>query len=330
MTADNDIQALLAKRYRRFALVEARGVSTLYEHLAVFVAECPEILAFIASVPVERRQPNLFLAAVRHVAGVPQDGDQLIQAVRRKSDDIRRVMLSKTTQTNEPARCSVLLPVLAALPQPLALLEVGASAGLCLIPDRYGYDYGTAVLEPTGQTEPQPPIFPCAASTNTPLPATLPPVIWRAGLDLNPLDVRSESDTAWLETLVWPGQNDRSARLRAAIKVARTDPPKVVRGDVFVDLEPLMEQAPRDATLVVLHSAVLAYVQDQSRRDQFAKSMLALQAVWISNEAPNVFPSMARQAPEPPSPGQFLLSIDGSPVAWTGPHGQSLDWFGST
>ncbi len=40
--------------------------------------------------------------------------------------------MSKRTQTNEPGRCAVLLPLLAALPQPLALLEVGASAGLCL------------------------------------------------------------------------------------------------------------------------------------------------------------------------------------------------------
>ena len=50
-------------------------------------------------------------------------------------------MLERRTQTNEPARCALMLPLLAALPQPLALLEVGASAGLCLLPDRYGYDY---------------------------------------------------------------------------------------------------------------------------------------------------------------------------------------------
>jgi len=329
MTADGKIQALLAKRYRQFALVEARGVSARYEQLTIFIAESPEILAFIASVPVDSQQPNLFLAAARHVAGVPQNGDQLIQAVRRRSDAIRQVMLSRTTQTNEPARCSVFLPLLAQLPQPLALVEVGASAGLCLMPDRYGYDYGTVVLEPNGETMP-PPIFPCAASASTPLPTALPTIVWRAGLDLNPLDVRSESDTAWLETLVWPGQDDRAARLRAAIAIARTGPPRVVRGDLFLDLVPLLEQAPTSATLVVLHSAVLGYVRGQGRRDRFAEDMLASQAVWISNEAPNVFPAMAKEVPEPTSPGQFLLSVNGSPVAWTGPHGQSLDWFGST
>jgi hypothetical protein len=52
------------------------------------------------------------------------------------------VALSRRTQTNEPGRCATLLPALAALDGPLALIEVGASAGLCLHVDRYSYDYG--------------------------------------------------------------------------------------------------------------------------------------------------------------------------------------------
>ena len=58
---------------------------------------------------------------------------------------------TRATQTNEAGRCAVLLPVLAALPQPLALLEVGASAGLCLYPDRYAYRYGDQLV---GRDEP--------------------------------------------------------------------------------------------------------------------------------------------------------------------------------
>jgi hypothetical protein len=51
-------------------------------------------------------------------------------------------------------------------------------------------------------------------------------------------------------------------------------------------------------------------------------------AVWISNEAPSVFPDIARAAPPPARPGLFLLAIDGGAVAWTAPHGEAIDWFG--
>jgi hypothetical protein len=102
-----------------------------------------------------------------------------------------------------------LLARLAALPQPLALLEVGTSAGLCLYPDRYAYRYGDHRLG-TGE-----PVLECAATGLTP-PERLPEVVWRAGLDLNPLDVTDPADVAWLDALIWPEHAHRRARLRAA------------------------------------------------------------------------------------------------------------------
>ena len=134
----NEISELrnIADRYVAFAEDEARGVSEIYETLAQSVASSDDILEFLATLPAERRQPNLFLAAVRHLFGVPNSGEQLVDIVRRKHEFIRELMLSRTTQTNEPARCAVVLPLLVRLPQPLAVLEVGASAGLCLLPER--------------------------------------------------------------------------------------------------------------------------------------------------------------------------------------------------
>ena len=202
----------ISGRYTAFAVDEARGASEIYERLSLAVAASPELLAFIASLPAERRQPNLFLAAVKHLCGVPEDADQLIAVVRREHSSIRGVMLSRTTQTNEPARCSVLLPLFARLPQPLALLEVGASAGLCLLPDRYGYDYGERRIEPPDQSAP---VFDCKANDAVPLPVKLPRIVWRLGLDLNPVDLSSEDQVQWLEALVWPGQEQRAQRLRA-------------------------------------------------------------------------------------------------------------------
>jgi hypothetical protein len=314
----------IARRYERFAVTEAHGISPVYEALALAVGGSAETLEFLATLPSERRQPNLFFAAIRKVAGVPNDGNALEAAVRAHSDRIKEVMLTRTTQTNEPARCAVLLPALAQLRQPLALIEVGASAGLCLLPDRYGYDYGRHRIEgPLPASLPRP-VFPCIASDGTPLPTLLPSVKWRCGLDLNPLDVGSAADMAWLETLVWPGQEHRAQRLRDAIAIARADPPKVWQGNLRSDLPAIAGLAPKDAQLVVFHTAVLGYVASKSDRDAFARVVRQTGAVWISNEAPSVFP---QSAPPPPSPGQFLLAINGKPVAWTGAHGQSINWF---
>ncbi|MFE4537493.1 DUF2332 family protein [Streptomyces scopuliridis] len=82
------------------------------------------------------------------------DADALQELATTQAGGLRAMMLSRRTQTNEPGRCATLLPALAALDGPLALIEVGASAGLCLHVDRYSYDYGHTHL--TGR-DPQAP-----------------------------------------------------------------------------------------------------------------------------------------------------------------------------
>ena len=326
MTDTDGELARIAQRYKRFAAAEAHGECEIYEQLALAIAASEELLTFLASLPADRRQPNLFLAAVRCLCGVPDSTEHFLHIVREHHGRVREVMLSRTTQTNEPARCSVLLPVLARLPQPLALLEVGASAGLCLLPDRYGYDYGTQRIEPAIARAP---VFPCRVTGEVPLPAAVPQIAWRRGIDLNPIDLRPDEGAAWLENLVWPGQQERAQRLRAAIAIARGELPTVIKGDLLTDLEPLAAIAPQDPTLVVFHTAVLAYVASRIARDRFAEAVGRTKAIWISNEAPSVFPSFAEGAPPAPTAGSFLLAVDGRPLAWIGPHGQSIDWFGS-
>ena len=331
MMNEQDELERLSARYAAYAVEEARGWSGVYERLALAIAGSRELLAFLASLPADKRQPNLFLAAVRHVCGVPENPDQLAQMVREQHVRIREVILSRTTQTNEPGRCAVLLPVLAQLAQPLALLEVGASAGLCLLPDHYGYDYGALRIEPAvAPGHCRPPVFACEATGPVPLPSALPQVVWRCGLDLNPINLHSEDDVTWLETLVWPGQDARLHRLRAAIEIARQEAPRVVKGNLLTDLATLIPAAAKPATLVVFHSAVLAYVPSQAARDAFAATVLSANAIWISNEDPRVFPSFAMMAPPSAKRGRrFLLSVNARPLAWTGPHGQSIEWFGS-
>jgi hypothetical protein len=242
----------IAATYRRFAEVEAQGRSPLYEELASGVAGDPTIIQFLLTLPREKQQPNLLLAAARHLCGTPSGWAEFRRNVITNAGALRKLMLVRSTQTNEPGRCAILLPLLARLPQPLALLEVGASAGLCLLPDRYGYDYDGHLLRPEAAW-PEPPIFPCKPAETMPLPKILPQVVWRSGLDLNPIDVNDPAEAAWLETLVWPEQTARLARLRAAMAIAATVRPRLMRGDLRHDLIALAAEMPREATRVIFH-----------------------------------------------------------------------------
>ena len=203
--------AEIAGTYGRFAAEEARGRSPLYEELARGVAGDHEVVGFLLTLPKEKRQPNLLFAALRYVSGTPADWPDFRRKLAANRDSIRSAMLARSTQTNEPARCATLLPVLARLPQPLALIEVGASAGLCLLPDHYAYDYGGRRVAPSVPVE-SPPVFHCAANAQTPIPARNVDVAWRAGLDLSPLDPQNPEDAAWLRALVWPGEGERANR----------------------------------------------------------------------------------------------------------------------
>src|SRR5690349_2503776 len=128
-------------RYRAFGQREARGQSPSYERLAFAVADDAELLELLDELPEQKRQPNLFFGAARYLGAPMDDPDAFRVWVLRCRTELTATMNQRRTQTNEPGRCAALLPLLARLPQPLALLEVGASAGLCLYPDRYGYDY---------------------------------------------------------------------------------------------------------------------------------------------------------------------------------------------
>lgn len=235
----------IAERYRRFARLEAAGRSALYEQLALHVAASPDIRGFLSLMPADKRQPNLLFAAVRLVTGTPSSAADFENAVGNHVDAITAVMMTRTTQTNEPARCAALLPSLARLQGPLALIEVGASAGLCLLPDCYGYDWGRRRLVPPATFYDIAPTFNCRASEEVPLPQQHPEIVWRAGLDLNPLDVSNDDDMRWLETLVWPEHDDRLFRLQKAIRLARQNKPRVVVGDLRTSLQSLIDEAQR-------------------------------------------------------------------------------------
>ncbi|MFJ8685128.1 DUF2332 domain-containing protein [Micromonospora wenchangensis] len=308
-----------ADRYVEFATREAHGVSPAYERLAHAVARDDELLALLDGLPPARRQPQLLLGVVRWLGGPVDDPAAFRAHTVAHWPAVRAAMLNRAVQTNEAGRCAALLPVLAALPQPLALLEVGASAGLCLYPDRYAYRYGDDLL---GAGEP---VLDCTLTGTVP-PTRRPEVVWRAGLDLNPLDVTDPADVAWLDALIWPEHTHRRSRLRAAAAVAAADPPELVRGDLVDDLPALAARAPAGATLVVLHTSVL-YQVPPVRRAAFVALVRALPGHWVSAEAADVLAHPG--LPSPPDGALYnVLALDGTPLAWMRSHGQSAHWFG--
>jgi hypothetical protein len=312
-----------ADLYRIFAQEEARGRSPLYETFTSEIAGDDELLARLERLPAPKRQPNLFLAAVRFLFGTATDYPAFRTLALDHWDAVAATMLTHRTQTNEVGRCAALLPILAQLPQPLALLEVGTSAGLCLLLDKYRYDYGDRRLG-----SPDSPVTLTCRTTGAPLPHALPDVVWRAGLDLEPVDVTDTASVRWLEALVWPDEPHRQERLSQAIEIARSEPPTIVRGDLAHDLAAVARSAPEEATLVVFHTAVLTYVPVETRR-AFPDQVAAVGGTWISNEALGVLPAVEetlRPDEAEDHRGGFLLGRDGQAVAWTDPHGNWLEW----
>jgi hypothetical protein len=285
----------VADRYRRFAEVEAAPVSPRYAQLAAGIAADAEVLTFLAELPAGK--------------------------VLADADRVRTTMLTRATQTNEPARCAALLPLLAGFPGPLTLIEVGASAGLCLHPDRYAYDYDGVRIG-----GPSPVQLTCATSGPVPVPARLPEVVGRIGIDLHPLDPADADDRAWLHALIWPGRHERHARLEAACGLAAAEPARMLTGHLLEQLPAAVALALEQGTAVVFHTAVLAYLSDEER-SAFAAQVGELPVRWISQEGPEVLPAVRDRLPDGArDAAELVLAVDGEPVARTAPHGGRLHW----
>ena len=152
-------------------------------------------------------------------------------------------------------------------------------------------------------------------------------MVWRAGLDLNPLDVTDPADVAWLDALIWPEHTHRRARLRAAAAVAAADPPLLVRGDLVDDLPALAARAPAGATLVVFHTSVLYQVPAPRRAGVRRAGPRPARALDRQRGARGAGPTPRLPAP-PDGALHNVLALDGTPLAWTRSHGQAMHWFG--
>ena len=196
--------------------------------------------------------------------------DDVPGALEREREFVEQFVAEQAVQTNEVQRCWALLPCFLTIAretgaQAFDLVELGPSAGLNLVWDRYRYVYdagwwgfGGAPLTLTGEEL-------------SPVPGELlerqVAVRRRAGIDLAPVDVTTDEGARLLEAFVWPDQEDRMARLRAAIELLRTDPPELRQGD-YVELLPDVLRA-RDggALTVVFEIASRGYLTDERRAE---------------------------------------------------------------
>lgn len=323
--------------YRRFAETECAD-APVYAAWTRAVAESAELCARISRLPEQKRQPNLLFAAARIRTPERPDGsfeldslspDALVQRLLEEWDEIEQILRSRANQTNEPARSSIHMPLMAELGRPIALIEVGCSAGLTSIPDRYSYRFrtsrGTTTADPADG--PSSVVLDCEADADA--PEALPEIVWRGGIDLNPLDLdpsspRGREDLAWMKALVWPGHEHRAQRLEEAARLVTAErergPWTTVTGDLLAELPGLVEQAEREApgaAIVVIHTAVIVYLPEPAEFEALMER-LGDRVEWLSCEGPSVLSGVAARLGEPPraalEPGAFILARNGDPV----------------
>ena len=327
--AASDAAAEVQERYGRFARDEAPGRSALYEEWAAGIAADVEAAAILARIPATRRQPPLVFAITRLLGAPLAPFEEWSSWLGTHADAVLAESAQRGLQTNEPLRCAALLPALSTVDGPIALLEIGASAGLCLFPDRYSYRYTgarDAALDP--EDGPSTVILESelrgAAAAQAPL--RMPDVVWRAGIDLAPLDARDGSDRRFLTTLAWPGEDGRAQRIEAALDIVAADPPEIVRGDATdpAVLQELIERAPSHATLVITTPGVLPHIPWAGREGLIA-TLAAAPAVWITIDPPTLHEAWVPAIDAAEWDG-FVLARDARPLAAVDPLGAFVEW----
>ncbi|MFF5491523.1 DUF2332 domain-containing protein [Streptomyces virginiae] len=267
----------LADTFRRFADQQATGLSPLYAALSRAVARTPELLDLAAYTQPGQPAPNMLLGAVHHILrrGVQHPlapyftghehlteeraADLLSDFSRRHAVQIRRIIGARSVQTNEVNRCAVLLPAFAALQQqldddrPIQIVDVGASAGLALLWDRYTYAYDGSLLT-LPDSDPDT-VLHCEIRGGTP-PLSLDPARFTAavGIEPSPVDVTDPEATEWLISLTWPEQTARMRALDSALALAARTPPTILSGTAQDHLADVVAQTPGDHHLVLVFS----------------------------------------------------------------------------
>lgn len=334
---------------------ECDGYSPLYTRIARAVAADAELLTMVQQAPPRAHQPNVLLAAVHalllggldHPLGAvyagASDADPaplFLALCREHWPEVLDLMTRHHTNTNEVGRSAVIGPALTAAAAttgaPIALIDVGCSAGLNLVCDRYLLDYGAAGR--TGPADAALRIECSVAGGAPPIADRLPTIGYRRGLDRDPVDVRDEEAARWLLACIWP-DTGRLDRARLAIDEARRDPPVIVAGDMVASIEDMVAAVPADLVAVVLTTWSVAYLSREDRvafRERLTAASGTRRVVWISADSADVVehlgaePRTDEHGAEASVLGLTVFragAIDHAGLlAYVQPHGAWIDW----
>jgi hypothetical protein len=252
--------------------------------------------------------------------------DDVSGALRRHGDFLRRFVDEQGVQTNEVRRSWFLLPAFLEVARragadTLDLVELGPSAGLNLVWDRYRSRYAA------GEWGPRSARLELGGEERRPVPAALLrrslSVRGRTGIDVAPVDVTTDDGARLLKSFVWPDQRERLELLDRAIETLRDDPPQLVAGDVVDELPRVLERRRDGALTVVYQTAVLGYVGAEGT----ARVYEALDAA--AGDAPLAY--VGTHAPATGDETYYAVAIRVWPaereaIAHADFHGAWLDW----
>lgn len=200
-------------------------------------------------------------------------------------DEIAALCRQRRYQMNEVARCAQIALGIAAVAgpaaEPVALADLGTGAGFGLHLDRYRCLAGTWRSGPPGAAL----TLECEVRGPHPLPAAgLPPIAERAGIDINPVNVRDPAARAWLQACT-PPEASALARLDAAMDAARHHPATLIAGDAVGLLPGVLDGFPPGRHVIVTDAYLAVFLPPDQRAqltDILATASRSRRVTWLS------------------------------------------------